>query len=151
MALVFYYTRNNLQNFKGQDYDSEIPNSLAYNKFQTTQLFADTSLNTVGGQAFFNIAILNTPNPSSISYDLSFDTELGYYFINAGPGGLPGCIFFNVSVLGSTTPGYAPNGSNIRQITGGSGSYFGATGQITLLVNNSTGLRTVTINATLPA
>lgn len=147
---TFYYRKTDLENFKGSDYDTEIPNSLAYNKIQTTLLFTDSSCATVGGNGFFNIAVLNTPNPAESTTYLSFDTELGYYFINSGT--VNGCIYFNVSIIGSTTPGFVPAGStNVRQITGGSGGFFGVTGKITLTVDSSSGLRTVAIAATIPA
>jgi hypothetical protein len=147
-TITAYYNRSDLKNFKGDNYDTVEPTALVYGSSQTTILYSDSSLTTPFGVAAFTISIINTPNPASPTTNISIDTELGYYFINSGS--ITGCIFFNVANLGSTTPGYAPVGSNIRQITGGSGGFLGATGSITLNVNNTTGLRTVTINYSVP-
>ena len=146
--LTVYYNRSDLKNFKGDNYDTVEPTALVYGSSQTTLLYSDPSLNTQKGVASFTISIINTPNPASPTTNISIDTELGYYFINSGD--ISGCIFFNVATLGSTTPGYVTVSSSIRQITGGSGGFLGATGSITLSVNSTTGLRTVTINYTLP-
>ncbi len=147
-TITAYYNRSDLKNFKGDNYDTVEPTALVYGSSQTTILYSDSSLTTPFGVAAFTISIINTPNPASPTTNISIDTELGYYFIRTSD--ISGCIFFNVATLGSTTPGYVTLASSIRQITGGSGGFLGATGSITLSVNSTTGLRTVTINYSLP-
>lgn len=135
----YYYDRNQLTNFKSVNYDNEIVSSLAYKKFQQTQLYSDASLTVYAGSIFYDISVLDLPG----SVNTSYDSELGTIFFL--PDSSNNTITFTVSLFNPNTASFLDVGTYDFPITGGSGIYLSAVGHVHVVVNTS-GLRTLTFS-----
>ena len=130
---ALYYSFNILKQFGPLELAVENANSLAYKKFQQSELYSDDKLKTSVGGVFYDVSILQVDTTT-------YDSELATISLKDG------CITFTATIVNTATPGQFASGSNLTfGITGGTGKYLGATGYVNIAVS-STGLRTVTFS-----
>lgn len=125
-AYTFYYNKSNIQNFKSVNFDTELVNSLNYQKYQQTNLY-NQNFDSILGNIFYDITISNTLNLGV------YDLEKSYLTVS---GTNESMLTFTISLFNTSEAGYLNSGLYIFEITGGTGQFLNSKGYVKFTVIN---------------
>ena len=123
---TFYYNKSDINNLLSPIYETELINSLNYNKYQQSNLYNENHDTTLGS-IFYDISISNSTENGV------YDVENAYLTILGSDGNM---LNFNISLFNKSEAGYLNPGIYYFKITGGSGIFLNAKGYVKFTVIN---------------
>jgi hypothetical protein len=123
---TFYYNKSDINNLLSPFYDTELINSLNYNKYQQSNLY-NKNHDTTLGSIFYDISISNSTENGV------YDVENAFLTINGTDGSV---LNFIISLFNKSEAGYLNSGTYNFQITGGTGLFLNAKGYVNFTVIN---------------